>query len=80
MGLNGFAFGLAIFLTVSLNGIILLTFFMEKRPLLRTKCIHVLITNLAVCQLLIGLLVMPFVMISAFYDDWKRSRAVCQVR
>lgn len=78
-GLKGFAFGLAIVLTVSLNGLVLLTFFMERRPRLNTKCIHVLVTNLAVSQFLIGLLVMPFVEVSVFYDDWKGSRAMCQV-
>ena len=78
-GLKVVAFSLAIILTVSLNGIILLTFFVDKKPRFSTKCIHVFVTNLAVCQLLIGIIVMPFVEVSILNDGWKESRILCQV-
>ena len=78
-GLKVFAFGFAIILTVSLNGIILLTFFVDKKPRFSTKCIHVFVTNLAVCQLLIGIIVMPFVEVSILNDRWKDARILCQV-
>ena len=78
-GIKVFAFGMAILLTVILNGVILVTILIEKRPRFSTRCIHVLVTNLAVCQFLIGILVMPFVEVSVLHDSWKNSKALCQV-
>ncbi|XP_065051845.1 uncharacterized protein LOC135681347 [Rhopilema esculentum] len=77
-GIKVFAFGMAILLTVILNGVILVTILIEKRPRFSTRCIHVLVTNLAVCQFLIGMLVMPFVEVSVLHDSWKNSTALCQ--
>ena len=72
------AFTVALVLTLSFNSLVLATFYRGRNR--REKNVNLFVINLMVCQEMIALLIMPFVVASTMSSVWMTNEVLCQVR